>query len=148
MRHPLVQATLALLACAALLAGLIALGQLMRERLHDSARHQLPFRAIECSYPSAMDRTAFLGEVQYLGEFPDEIPLLDDELPSRLAAAFARHAWVERVDKVTAGPDRTVRVRVTFRTPVLIVQYAVAVTAARALTSPEVDGAGILLPRS
>src|SRR5260370_11627829 len=105
MRHPLVQATLALLACAALLAGLIALGQMMRERLHDSARHQLPFRDIECSYPSAMDRIAFLGEVQYLGEFPDEIPLLDDELPGRLAAAFARHPSGGRVDNGALRPD-------------------------------------------
>jgi len=148
MRHPLVQAAAALLACAALLAGLISLGQMMRERLRDSSSHQIPFNDINCAYPPQMDRAAFLGEVRYHGEFPEQIPLLDDELPGKLAEAFAKHAWVERVDKVVVGPDRAVTVRLTFRTPVLIVQYAVTGTSARSLTSREVDGAGVLLPRS
>src|SRR5207249_2086176 len=108
MRRPVLQGVLALLACALLLGGLIAGGRLMRERLQDSTRHQFPFREITCPSPPEMDQAGFLSEVQYLSEFPDDMPLLDDGLPARLAAAFARHAWVQHVDKVEIGPGRLV----------------------------------------
>src|SRR5205823_9166394 len=63
-----------------------------------------------------------------------------DSLPNQLAAAFARHPWVETVDKVEIGPGRRIGVRLTFRTPVLAVVHGDRVVRA-------VDRGGILLPR-
>src|SRR5262249_45926022 len=90
--------------------------------------------------PPGLEREAFLGEVRYLGEFSESVPLLDDAMPARLSAAFARHPWVERVDKIDVGPGRRLGVRLTFRTPVLgVIQNDRVVRA--------VDSSGILLPR-
>jgi hypothetical protein len=144
MRRPVVQAVVALLACGVLLGGVIGGGRLMRERLRDSPKHQFPFKDIDCPAPPGLDRATFLGEVQYLSELPDQIPLLDDTLPKTLAAAFERHAWVERAE-VVIGPGRVVQVRPTFRTPVLEVSYAPV--KGGALTTREVDANGVLLPR-
>ena len=144
MRRLLFQAALTLLACALLLGGLIAAGRAIRERLHDSPRHQLPFGDIDCPAPPEMERADFLREVQYVAELPDNLPLLDDELPARLATAFAKHAWVERVDRVSIGPGRSIAVRLTFRTPVLAVRY---VPAKGEAVLREVDATGVLLPK-
>ncbi|MFL5340108.1 MAG: cell division protein FtsQ/DivIB [Gemmataceae bacterium] len=144
MRRPLFHAALTLLACALLLGGLIAAGRAMRERLHDSPRHQFPVRDIDCPAPPEMEWADFLCEVQYQAELPDNLPLLDDELPARLASAFAKHAWVERVDRVSVGPGRAVAVRLTFRTPMLAVRY---VPAKGDAVVREVDGTGVLLPK-
>src|SRR5262245_27078557 len=114
-------------------------GKLARNALSSDERYQYPFKAIECSNPPGLEREAFLGEVRYLGEFPEAVPLLDDALPSQLAAAFAKHPWVERVDKVDIGPGRRLAVRLTFRTPMIGVRHAGAMRA--------VDAHGILLPR-
>ena len=48
--------------------------------------------------------------------------MLDDGLPARLSAAFAKHPWVERVEGVEVEAGRKVRVRLTYRTAVLRVQ--------------------------
>src|SRR5262249_11840426 len=62
----------------------------------------------------------FLGEVQYLAEWPDRLRLLDPALPRQLADVFARHPWVERVEGVRVEPDRAlVAVRLAYRRPVL-----------------------------
>src|SRR5262245_54703795 len=107
MRRPVVQAVVALLACVALLGGVIVGGRLMRDRLRDSPKHQVPFKDIDSPAPPGLDRATFLGEVQYLSELPDQVALLDDTLPRTLAVAFERHAWVERAE-VVIGPGRVV----------------------------------------
>src|SRR5205085_1645284 len=71
--------------------------------------------------PRTEEPGAFLGEVQYLGGLPERLALLDDDLPGRLAEAFARHPWVEKVERVEVVPPGRVRARLTYRTPVLAV---------------------------
>jgi hypothetical protein len=141
MRRPIAVAVLAVLAAAGLLAGLIAAGQHLRGKLKDDPRYQFPVADIDCPTPSGLSREAFLGEVRYQAELPDELSLLDDELPMRLSAAFSRHPWVEKTERVEVGPGRSVRIRLTFRTPVLAVSYAEKTQVVRA-----VDRSGVLLP--
>jgi hypothetical protein len=64
--------------------------------------------------------------------------VLDDDLPARLAEAFAHHPWVERVEEVTVLPSRRVEARLIYRVPVLAVPQTGAIRC--------VDGQGILLP--
>ncbi len=90
-----------------------------------------------CRRPG-LDSDEFLSEVQYLAGWPDRLCLLDEDLSSRIAGAFARHPWVEQVENVTLRPDRSVRVRLRFRTPILAVRYGGQLRA--------VDVQGILLP--
>ena len=119
MRRQLIIAGFTVLICGLLLGGLMIVAKLARNALRTDERYQYPFKAIECPAPPGLEREAFLGEVRYLGELSESVPLLDESLPNRHAGAFARHPWVERVDKVEIGPSRRIAVRLTFRTPVL-----------------------------
>ena len=116
----------------------IALGQAARDHLRQHEQYILHFADIDCPAPPGMRREAFLPEVQYLSLIPDRLPTLADDTPVRLAAAFARHPWVEKVEQVAIMPPDRAEVRLTFRIPVL------------AVPQPEglrvVDGRGILLP--
>jgi hypothetical protein len=129
---------LPMLLTALVLFGLVRLGQAARPDLSARERSCVSFATIECVPPPGLDTDEFLSEVQYLAGWPDRLCLLDKDLCSRLAGAFARHPWVEQVESVTLHPDRSVRVRLRFRTPILAVRYGGQLRA--------VDAQGILLP--
>jgi hypothetical protein len=120
------------------LAGIFALGQAARDHLRGLDRYTISFADIDCEPPPGEKREDFLGEVQYLADLPDRLRLLDEQLPARLAQAFARHPWVERVERVEVVPPRQIRVRLLYRTPVLAVSVGGQLRA--------VDAQGILLP--
>lgn len=111
----LAQIVLGLAAAAVVVGGLIAVGNAARDSLGPHDRYLLPFNEIECPAPPGQSRAEFLGEVQYIGAFPDRVNVLDPTLPDRLRAAFARHKKVERVVRVTVAPPRRVQVELTFR---------------------------------
>ncbi len=119
-------------------AGIFFLGQATRNRIRGEDRYTAAFADIDCLPPPGAKRADFLLEVQYLAEQPDQLRLLDDGLPARLAGAFARHPWVERVERVEIVPPRQIRVRLLYRTPILAVTVGGQTHA--------VDGHGILLP--
>ena len=103
------------LACAGLaVAGVIAVGNVARESLGPHDRYLLPFFEMECPSPPNQDRLEFLGEVQYSGQFPDKINVLDPTLPDRLRSAFSRHPRVEKVGKITLLAPRRIIVELTF----------------------------------
>ena len=85
-------------------------------------------------------RGAFLDEVQYLSRLPDRLSVLDDNLSQRLSAAFAKHPWVEKVDRVMVEAPRRISVRLTLRRPVLAVPTAEGLIA--------VDHVGVRLPKN
>ncbi len=77
--------------------------------------------------------------MQYFAGLPDAVCVLDDGLPARLSAAFAKHPWVERVEGVEVEAGRKVRVRLTYRTAVLRVR-------GRGDAQWAVDANGVRLP--
>lgn len=111
----LAQIVLGLAAAAVVVGGLIAVGNAARDSLGPQDRYLLPFNEIECPAPPGQSRAEFLGEVQYIGAFPDRVNVLDPTLPDRLRTAFAKHKKVERVVRVTVAPPRRVQVELTFR---------------------------------
>jgi hypothetical protein len=121
MRNRLLQALGPPLVAGLLLAGLIALGRSARDALRQQDRYAVAFADIDCEPPPGEERGAFLAEVQYLGGLPERLAVLDDDLPGRLGEAFARHPWVERVERVEVVPPGRVRARLTYRAPVLAV---------------------------
>jgi hypothetical protein len=123
MRKSLVQALLPPVIAALFLAVLIGLGKAARDALHGSERSTIAFADIDCPPPPRQGRADFLGEVQYLGDLPDRVNVRDDGLAERLAAAFAKHPWVKKVERVEVTPPGRVRVQVVFRTPVLAVAH-------------------------
>jgi hypothetical protein len=151
MRKLLLRAVVPSLVAALLLAGLIALGRSARDTLREQERYILAFTEIECVPPPGEERVAFLNEVQYLGEMPERFALLDDDLAGRLARTFARHPRVDQVERIEIVPPRQVRVRLIYRTPVLL-----ALPQPRQEGRPKVelgaafpvDRRGILLPLS
>ena len=121
LRKSLLQALGPPLIAALLLAGLIVLGRAARDALRPQGRYVVAFADIDCAPPPGQEKAAFLGEVQYLAGLPERLPVLDADLPGRLAEAFAKHPWVARVERVEVLPPGRVRARLTYRAPVLAV---------------------------
>jgi hypothetical protein len=136
----LVRSTALVICVAALLGGLIWLGEWARRQIHDQERYQAALADIECATPEGMERGTFLEQVQYDSQLPATVNVLDDDLPKRLASAFAKHPWVQKVDEVQVTPPRQITVRLRFRTPVLAVRWDGELRA--------VDGDGVLLPKN
>jgi hypothetical protein len=137
MRTQLVRAALLTAGGLLVLLGWVALGRRAADNLPPSGRPAVAFADIDCPPPEGLSRADFLGEVQYLTNLPDRLPLPDDTLAARLTAAFAAHPRVESVRRVEVLPPR-VRVALVYRTAVL------AVPADGTLRA--VDGHGVLLP--
>jgi hypothetical protein len=139
MRKHLLRAALLIAGGVLVLFGWVALGRQATDRLRDSGRNFLAFADVDCTPPAPLSRADFLGEVQYLSNSPDRLPLSDDGLAARLATAFAAHPSVERVERVEVLPRR-VRVSLVYRSAVLAVPGPNGPRA--------VDGQGVLLPQS
>ena len=104
-----------ILVVGASLLAIFAAGKFAREAVRSQDRFVVTFTDIDCGSPPGRDRLEFLAEVQYLGGMPSQLSVLDDNLASRLADAFARHPSVEKVEEVVVLPKREVRVRLRFR---------------------------------
>jgi hypothetical protein len=130
MRRPIV----ALLAAAAVVLGLVLLGRFARDRLQRRQYYTVKVADLGCVAPPGMDKATFLAQVQYLGDLPDSIDLLEPGLVNRLQAAFALHPWVERVEGISLRGPAGPMVRLVLRTPVL------------AVGDRAVDRFGVLLP--
>jgi hypothetical protein len=143
---PVRQAALVLAGLAVLL-GWVLLGRHAADDLRSSDRHAFSFADTECDPPGPLSRADFLSEVQYLADLPDRLSPLEDGLAARLATAFAAHPWVESVERVELLPGRA-RVRLAYRTAVLLVPHAVGAKQATAPEQRPVDGRGVLLPRA
>lgn len=131
--------------CLVVLAGaglfvlsLTLLRQSLGPRLRFEPRYGLAFSDLTCQPPPPLKADVFLAEVQYLSGLPDRLSVLDPDLPRRLAGAFARHPWVERVERVELAAPRRASVRLVYRQAVL------AVANGRELRA--VDRHGVLLP--
>ena len=111
----LAQVVLGLAAVALAVGGVVAVGNVARDALGPNDRYLLPFAEIDCPAPPGQDRAEFLGEVQYIGSFPDRVNVLDPSLPERLRKAFAGHRRVTNVGHVTVTPPKRVQVELTFR---------------------------------
>ncbi|MGF1578835.1 MAG: hypothetical protein ACFCD0_05685 [Gemmataceae bacterium] len=122
------------------LGSILYLGRVTQQDLRDHERYLGEFSSIECQPPGGMKRIDFLDEVQYYSQFPNDLSLLDENTPGLIAEAFAKHPWVEKVDKVEISQSQTVRVRLSYRKPVLAVRWRGRLLA--------VDRHGILLPRN
>jgi hypothetical protein len=132
------QVLVSLVGAGLLLLGLIALGKVARDQLRQHDRYTVTLNDIDCPAPPGLSRHEFLAEVNYLTPLPARLPALDDDTPRRLADAFARHPWVEGVEKVEVVPPDRARIRLVFRTPTLAVAQP---------SGPRVvDDRGILLP--
>jgi len=97
------------------LVGIFAAGRFTRDAVRNWDRYSVAFADIACTPPAGQERPDFLAEVQYLAGMPDRLSILDDNLPSRLADAFARHPLVEGVQTIAIQPARQVAVRLDFR---------------------------------
>jgi hypothetical protein len=139
-RRWLLQGLTLVLVVAAFLGGLVFLGKWGLEQIRGQDRYILPFADVDCAPPQGMERGEFLGEVQYFARLPEKLDLLDGELCQKLAAAFAMHPWVEKVDGVLLVPPRHVQVRLVMRVPVLAIPTRDGLIA--------VDRHGVRLPKS
>lgn len=103
------------LAVGMLVGGVLLIGRFTHDQVRTLDRSTITFADIDCDVPEGMERGDFLTEVQYLASLPDRVELLEDGLAEKLAAAFARHPRVKKVERVEVLPERRIRVRLLFR---------------------------------
>jgi hypothetical protein len=128
------RALIAVATATALVIGLSWAGGRARDWLAGRGHYTVALMEVSCPVPPRTERTAFLAEVQYLGTLPEQLSTLDPAVTLRLAAAFALHPWVERVNTVRLRAPEGPRVDLVLRTPALA-------AAGRVL-----DARGVLLP--
>ncbi|HMC89397.1 MAG TPA: hypothetical protein VKI17_07605, partial [Gemmataceae bacterium] len=75
-------------------------GKLTRDQVKDWDRFTIAVTDLQCTPPPFAQRDAFLAEVKDIASLPERLQVLDKELAERLADAFARHPYVERVERV------------------------------------------------
>jgi hypothetical protein len=157
----LLKALMPLIAVALFLGGLLLLGRLTHDWLAGQDRATFALADADCPAPPNQSSADFVNEVQYLAGLPERVNLLDDELPERLHDAFARHPWVDKVERVEVNAQG-VRVKLAYRVPVLAVVLSGAASDGKAAMIPirsgylgqkngtaparAVDGQGVLLP--
>lgn len=137
--RPLVAVGATVAVIAGLLLGLGRVGDEARRRVGPRERYAVRFADVDCDAPPGLDRAAFLAEVRYAANFPESFNLFDPADVDRVKAAFAAHPWVKAVDGIDVEPPKRVRVRLTFRVPVLAVKTAAGDVRL-------VDGGAVLLP--
>lgn len=119
------------IAAVAAIGGGYFVWQHVRGRVRADSQYQV--HAEHISVPQQPDwirgdvKTDVLGDVTRDGP----LSLLDDDLTVRLAAAFAAHPWIARVDRVSKKFPASVEVSLAYRMPVAMV---------------EVDGGNAVLP--
>jgi hypothetical protein len=128
------RAVIAVAVASALVIGLSWAGGRARDWLVGRGHYTVSLAEVACSVPPGLERNSFLAEVQYLGTLPDQLSTLDPAVTLRLAAAFALHPWVERVNAVRLRGPEGPRVDLVLRTPALTAGGRV------------LDGRGVLLP--
>jgi hypothetical protein len=160
MLRVLLQTVVPLAAAVSALGAVAAAGRYATAALQARDACSIRFAAIECTPPPGQTRVEFLDEVQYLGDLPDRLRLLQPGLPARLAAGFSRHPWVSQVERVTISPGRWVRVELMYRRAALAVRLrhpaggsgdgpaAVTSDAGNTIAVRVVDDGGVLLPGS
>lgn len=135
----LLKCALVLVLVAAFLGGVIWAGRWSLDQLRGSDRYVVDFSDIACEPPTGLSKQHFLDEVRFVSRLPQRLNLLDDGLRERLVDGFAKHAWVEKVEGIEIKPPRQLVVKLTYRTPVLVVKIGDK--------SRVVDGHGVLLPK-
>jgi hypothetical protein len=133
---------LTLAVATAVLFGLRSLGDEALRGLGPRERFRVRFADVQCDSPPGTDRSTFLTEVRYTSGFPETFNALDPADRDRLSAAFASHPWVESVDDVSVEPQTVVRVKLTFRTPlmkVLVEGGGVRIVDRRGVLLPEMS---------
>lgn len=127
---------------AALLAMIPVLAPWVARQLPELDRrpeYQLPFRDVRLIPPPLPPLPAdFLDQVRHRADLPEELPLLDPQLPQRLAMAFAAHPWVAQVVEVRNQSLALVTVTLQYRRAVALVEVPDGLYA--------VDPQGTLLP--
>src|SRR5438876_3977936 len=119
MRAWLVQTVTPLALVTLVVAGVVVLGGEAADDLRKYDRYSLAFDEVRCEPPPGLRREEFLREVQYEAELPDRLDRFDRSLAPRLRVAFLRHPWVEGLERIEVSTAGTIRVWLTYRTPVL-----------------------------
>ena len=124
---------------AGLAWGIQWLGDSARRGIGERDRYAVRFADVECDAPPGLTQRHFFSEVRFLSGFPATFQSIDPDLKSKLTAAFAKHPWVAAVEDLSVEAAGSIRIRLKFRMPAIVIQLEKGGT--RLL-----DGTGVLLP--
>ena len=110
----------------ALVAGVCALWPYAAQRLPSLGKrseYKLAFSQVQITpRPDRPVPVDLLDQVERLAEMCKELSILDENLTSELANAFAKHPWVSKVVRVQKSFPAAVVVELQYRRPVAMVQ--------------------------
>jgi hypothetical protein len=90
--------------------------------LRDRPEYQATLADLWITQPPPWVQHDMLREVQEQAALPHTFSLLDGDLAARLADAFGKHPWVERVEQVRIRRGGAIAVQLRYRRPVAMVQ--------------------------
>ncbi|MDY0169975.1 MAG: hypothetical protein RBS80_25755 [Thermoguttaceae bacterium] len=99
-----------------------AVWQRVGPRVTSAERYLLELDRLEATPRPEWIHTDVRAEVYQALRLGGPMNLLDDDLNPRIAEAFARHPWIERVVRVTRLPAAGVQVDLEYRRPVCAVK--------------------------
>jgi len=127
------------LAVLALGVGWYAVWRKVGDRVLDSESRRVTAEKVHITEPPDWVHADIRREVFRAASLTGPLSLHDDELTERIAAAFALHPWVAKVERVRKRHPASVEVDLVYRQPVCMVEV-------RGNLLP-VDAEGVLLPR-
>ncbi len=139
VRHGVFQpATLWWLACALLAIVFLPYLPWMTPDLSQRPEYQIDWSSVEITAPPKGVPSRIADDVRIRAQLPERLSVLQPGLARQLHDGFARHPWVERVNRVEVKRQRRISIDVTYR------RVAVVVESSRGFYP--VDAQGILLP--
>lgn len=125
-------------ACVLAAVSLMTMVPWLLPDLTDLPEYRFSLAETEVNSPHAWVPATVLTEVLKKAHLPDQVSLLDQDLCRNVAAAFATHPWVEKVESVRITPVPSLRVELVYRIPVAFVELPQGLYA--------VDRNGVVLP--
>ena len=130
--------TLLLLAIVVSLTAVLPMIARVLPNLSSRPEYQVRTSNIEISDPPPWVPSDLVKQVVKRAGLPDEVSLLDEELTQEVAEAFRHHPWVADVIRVEKSVPSRIRVELSYRRPVAMVQVKQGMY--------PIDPDGILLP--
>ena len=114
--------TLWWLACALLAIVFLPYVPWMTPDLSTRPEYQIDWSSVQITPAPRGVPARIVNDVKTQAQLPEQLPLLQPGLAKQLAAAFASHPWVEKVNRVEVKRQRAITIDLTYRRTALVVE--------------------------
>jgi hypothetical protein len=115
-------ATLWWLACALLAVVFLPYLPWMTPDLSSRPEYQIDWKGVTVTPTPRGVPARVVEDVRKQAQLPERLSLLQPGLAKEIAGAFAKHPWIERVDRVEVKRQRRIEVDLTYRRVAMVVE--------------------------